>query len=196
MTEWLDKLLRIIEGPGPFEESTKKQAMIRLIPAFKMGVHYREISPDEGKRRWRYQLLRPLRIELDLPLRDVISFRDRDGREWAFLDGNRLEISSRYTWNGCSPKRWVPIAGWIGTPDTPRNTLASCVHDVLCQFRDCQHFPLSREMVDLCFREILEKSRFMFAGTFWGAVADAGWIFKTPPDGSHSVLIPRAEEVA
>lgn len=170
--------------------------MIRVIPAFKDGTHYRELSPEEGKRRWRYQLTRSLRIELDLPLVEVISFRDRDSREWALLDRRWLEIAAGFTWNGCSPKLWVPVAGWIGTPDTPRNTLASCVHDCLCQFRDTDHFPLSREMVDLCFREILEKSRFMFAGTFWGAVADAGWIFKTPPDGSHSVLIPRAVEVA
>ena len=82
------------------------------------------------------------------------------------------------------------MLGWIGTPDTPRNTLASCCHDFLCQFRDTDRFPLSREQVDLVFREILERSHFTFAGVFWGAVADFGWLFKSPPDGSYSVLIP------
>lgn len=167
--------------------------MIASLPAFRVGEHFREMHPEEGKRRWRWKTTRPLVIRLTLPFTAHIAFYDGEGVERGRLVGPVLKIAEGYAWNGCSPKRWVPVLGWIGTPDCPRNLLASCVHDFMCQFIDTAHWPLSREDVDAIFYEILRRSRFPWAGLFHGAVKDFGPMFKGPGDGSRSQLVPRQE---
>lgn len=166
--------------------------MIAKLPPFRLGEHYRELSPEEGKRRWRWESAATISVELDFAgWSEEIAFLDGRNIERGSLIGNRLEIRERYAWNGCSPKRWVPLLGWIGTPDTPDNLLGSFLHDFLCQFVDTRHFPFSRAQVDELFGDVLRKSGFAWAGLYSGAVKDFGPLFKGPGDGSRSVLIGR-----
>jgi hypothetical protein len=168
--------------------------MIAGIPAFRLGEHFRELSPEEGKRRWRWKTTAPVTIKLAFDLGEEIAFIDGRGIERGRLLGNRLKIHAGYAWNGCSPKRWVPVLGWIGTPDTADNLLGSFVHDFLCQFVETPHFPFSRDQVDDAFGAILRRSGFKWAGLYAGAVKDFGPLFKAAGDGSRSVRVPRQEE--
>lgn len=171
--------------------------MIRHLPSFRLGEHFRELSPEEGKRRWRWETTKPVTLELEFPRwKEEIAFIDGRGIERGRLLGPRLKIHAGYAWNGCSPKRWVRGLGWIGTPDTPDNLLGSFVHDFGCQMRDTKHFPLSRDQVDGLFLEILRRSGFTWAGLYHGAVRDFGPLFKGPGDGSHSVRIERVTDSA
>lgn len=171
--------------------------MIARLPAFRLGEHYRELSPEEGKRRWRWETVKPVTLELAFPgWKEEIAFLDGRGIERAVLIGNRWTMHPGYAWNGCSPKRWVPCLGWIGTPDTPDNLLGSAFHDLGCQFVETKHFPLSRAQVDELFGLILRRSGFKWAGLYSGAVKDFGPLFKGPGDGSRSVLIARPRGTA
>jgi len=67
-----------------------------------------------------------------------ISFQN----EWVTIKDGKMTVSKDYTWDGCTPTYYLPLIGWIGTPDGKRNAdgipqtyYASLVHDVLCQFR-------------------------------------------------------------
>lgn len=171
--------------------------MIKRLPAFRLGEHYRELSPEEGDRRWRWVTTKPVTLELDFPAwSEEIAFLDGRGIERAVLVGSRWTMHPGYAWNGCSPKRWLPFLGWIGTPDTPDNLPGSVWHDLGCQFVDTGHFPLSRAQVDELFGIILRKTGFAWAGLYSGAVKDFGPLFKGPGDGSRSILIERPKGAA
>lgn len=171
--------------------------MIERLPAFRLGEHYRELSPAEGNRRWRWVTLKSVTLELSFPSwSEEIVFLDGRGIERARLVGPRWTMRAGYAWNGCSPKRWVSGLGWIGTPDTPDNLAGSAWHDLGCQFVDTKHFPLSRAQLDDLFGLILRKSGFKWAGLYTGAVKDFGRLFKGPGDGSRSVLIERPSGAA
>lgn len=165
--------------------------MISGLPAFRLGEHFRELSPEEGKRRWRWKTTVPVVVRLAIDLDEEIAFMDARGIERGRLCGPRLKIHGGYAWNGCSPKRWVPVLGWIGTPDTPDNLLGSFIHDFMCQFVETRHFPLSRDHVDGIFLALLRRSGFRWAGLYHGAVRDFGPLFKAAPDGSTSYRIER-----
>jgi hypothetical protein len=176
--------------------------MIRHRPDFVHGSHWRELSPEEGQRRYRFEA-RDMQIEIArssaLPKLDkVISFRDGKGREWARLSGPIFSLSPTYQWNGNSPKAWVPFFGWIGTPDCRGdvtglggNIQASGFHDAMRQFMHTEHFPLSLLEVDQCFYDINCLSGFCGALPFFSAV-QAGYrsgIWKHKPNGEHSVIV-------
>ncbi len=133
---------------------------IDLIPPFHEGIHYRRLDPvGEGKLRWRFKTTRGIRI-LFKPPHDthIVMYHDRTGRVWARHDRFGLYIEPGYAWNGCSPKFWVPLLGWVGTPDFKDTILASLIHDVHYQFARCEHFPLHRSDVDDMFRACIEKA--------------------------------------
>jgi hypothetical protein len=161
--------------------------MILAPPDFDLDFDYREQSPVEAKRRWRWKSIRRNELRLSFNMGVYAAFFDANGIERGRIEGDKFIIHRSYAWNGCSPKKWVPVFGWIGTPDYPDNLQASFWHDFLCQFRDTAHFPLSKEQVDQIFLEILRYRDFRWAGLYHGAVRDFGPMFKGPADGSYSV---------
>jgi hypothetical protein len=172
--------------------------MISTLPSFVEGRHWRELSPEEGQRRYRFEA-RDMQIEVEHPNLDkIVSFRDRHGREWARFSGPIFSLSPTYQWNGNSPKRWVPFFGWVGTPDCRGditglggNIQASGYHDAMRQFAHTEHFPLSVLEIDQCFYDINRLSGFAGALPYFSAVR-AGWksgIWKHAPNGEHSVIL-------
>lgn len=181
--------------------------MISHRPDFVHGTHWRELSPEEGQRKYRAEA-RDMQIEVErspaLPKLDkIISFRDRIGREWARFSGPIFSLAPTYQWNCNSPKKWVSILGtgkpgWIGTPDCRGdvtgiggNIQASGFHDAMRQFLHTEHFPLSLLEVDECFYDINCLSGFPGALPFFSAV-QAGYksgLWRHKPNGEHSVII-------
>jgi hypothetical protein len=143
------------------------------IPPFRLGIEYVELSPETGKRKWRWALKKELHIKLPVHVPDC-AFYDANGKEWIQHDMSWRIIRAGYWWNGCSPKAWLPIVGWVGTPDTPRNLLASCVHDAAYQFSGTEHWPTRRDQEDALFSDILRASGFRMTGAWYGAVRDFG----------------------
>ena len=161
--------------------------MISLIPPFLEGEHYRELSPAEGGNRNRFETILPPSILLAKDPRVRLSFRDAADREWLRIDRRLITVSARYAWNGNSPKRHVPVFGWIGTPDPVRTRLASCFHDALGQFGGVPEMPFDQKEIDQIFLGILLRSRFTLARTWHGAVSDFGGIFTRRGEGLHAV---------
>ena len=169
--------------------------MITSIPDFVEGKDWRELSPREGKRRYRFATLRPQSVTLDLPLTELVTFHDRHGREWARFDGPVFTLAADYWWNGNSPKRWVPLLGWVGTPDcrgdvtgVGGNIQASGFHDPWSQFMLTQHFPLSRGEVNLGFYDVNVCSGFPFALPYYSAVQSVGRAWPRSDNGEYSIL--------
>jgi hypothetical protein len=140
------------------------------------GVDYRELSPEEGARKWRFVLLRDVRCALPVRVPDA-TFHDAGGREWMRHEGGWRILRAGYASNGCSPKRWVPGLGWIGTPDTKRTVWASFHHDGGYQFSGVRGWPLRREMEDELFLRNLQWCGFRLARMYHGAVKDFGGAF-------------------
>lgn len=154
------------------------------------GIHYRQQTPAEARGKWRFLLLRDARCPLAWRVPDT-AYHDATGREWMRHEAGYRIIRAGYTWNGCSPKRRVPILGWVGTPDTPRNVWASLVHDAGYQFSGTAHWHLSREMEDLIFLANLRLCRFPLAAAYHGAVRDFGAAFwGKNPEALQSHPIP------
>lgn len=161
--------------------------MIASIPRFLENEHYRELSPVEGRNVWRFQTLLPVSVLLQEDPRVRLSFRDPAGKEWLRIDHRILTLAEAFSWNGNSPKRWVPVLGWIGTPDPVRTRLGSAFHDALCQFARVREMPFSQEQIDRIFLAILQRSRFTFARSWHGAVRDFGSLFADQQPGHHAV---------
>lgn len=159
------------------------------LPPFTENVHYRELSPEEGKRRWRWATMRWTCLRLSIRSRYEVGFLDGNGSLWARIEGQQFWIAPNYWWNGCSPKAHVPLFGWVGTPDTPRTALASLFHDAMYQASGTDHFPFSREQADLIFRNVLRGSMFPFAGIYHRAVKEFGGASWGRPQGLYSKLL-------
>lgn len=170
--------------------------MISELPQFVEGVHWRELSPAQGRNRWRFTTMGPgVRVRLDLPLTETIEFRDHNGKLWARFDGPNFTVLPMYWWNGNSPKRHVPIFGWIGTPDwrgdvtgLGGNILASVIHDAMRQFAATEHFPLSVFEIDQCFYDLNKLSGFVFGLTYFATVRAASKVWPKG-QGGYSVLL-------
>jgi hypothetical protein len=144
-----------------------------ILPPFVNGIDYRELTPREGNRRWRWEMLRDHALALPFAC-PAFSCHNSDGWEWMRVEKGLMTIRAGYRWNGCSPKRWVPILGWMGTPDRPRNMRGSCFHDSLYQASGFTSFPMSRERADDLFLQILTADKFCLANLYHGAVTDFG----------------------
>ena len=174
--------------------------MILHRPDFVHGHHWRELSPEEGHRKYRFEA-RDMQIEIArspaLPKLDkIISFRDRHGREWARFSGPIFSLSPTYFWNGSSPKQWVPFFGWIGTPDCRGdvtgiggNIQASGFHDAMRQFEHTRDFPLTPFEVDEVFYDINRLASFPLALPYFTAVRAARKAWKHEDNGEHSVIL-------
>ena len=143
------------------------------VPPYRHGIEYRELSPREGGRRHRYEHRCGGGIKLPFKVRDFKCV-DATGKVWIAADCGVLWVMPTYRWDGCTPKRHVPLLGWIGTPDTPRTALASLIHDALYQASGDPAFPVTRQQADELFRDILRAAGFAFAGLYYGAVRDFG----------------------
>jgi hypothetical protein len=163
--------------------------MMTLGP-FNCGDHYRELSPAEGRYRWRWQLSQDLRI----PLRFIcppFSCRNSDNWEWMRVEGGEQIVRAGYTWNGASPKRYSRILRrWVGVPDGPKNLRGTCSHDALYQASALMRFPISRRWADDLFGDILRADNFRWANLYQGAVEDFGaasWGVAHP--GQHLTIL-------
>lgn len=170
--------------------------MITTLPDWIEGIEWRELPPREGLFRWRFQLLRDVTVTVDLPLRRTITLHDAGGEEWALWHGPHFTIRRLYAWNGNSPKRHVPVLGWIGTPDCRGdvtglggNLLASAVHDAMRQFSATRHFPLTVEQIDTCFYDINKLSGFPLALPYYSAVRAAAGVWPRGRGREYSKLL-------
>jgi hypothetical protein len=151
------------------------------LDPFTLGIDYRELSPREGRYRWRWELTRDMAIPLPFVCRPF-SCRDEDGWEWMRVEGGVQHVRKFYRWNGASPKKWCRILNrWIGSPDTigdhngrRGNLRGTCSHDALYQASGLMGFPISRQWADELFGAILRHDGFRWANLYQGAVIDFG----------------------
>lgn len=165
---------------------------LQQFPDFQEGIHYRRLSHQEGRGIYRFATLRCLRYHIPgiIP-RGKITFHDAAGRQWFQIDKFGCLVAEDYAWNGCSPKRWVPLLGWIGTPDLTATIPASCLHDPLYQFHATRHFPLHRSECDHLFKQAIEHGgEDDIAGIYYTAVRKFGAWSPTAPEGQYSVFTP------
>ena len=160
------------------------------IPHFENDIHYSELSPKDGKYRYRYTLLRSLIVFWDgyVPKGTKISFKDNNDREWLFMDDRHFIIPKRYSWDGCTPKRHIPIFGWVGSPDFEKTILPSLIHDVFCQFQNTEHIPFSRHIIDTIFKQMLDDDEFFLTELYYMGVR-IGAKFPSKGEGLYSKLI-------
>lgn len=143
------------------------------INNFIFRQHYDQL-PRKHWSLWRFTTLTDNMVELERDSGIHAEFYDAKGKLWMVIDGKFITVKAGYAWNGCSPKRCV-LGIWIGTPDTAKNTLASLIHDALCQFFSTVHFPFNKFEVDLIFHAIMEASGFLLADTYYYAVSTCGY---------------------
>lgn len=161
------------------------------LPEFVLGSQYRELRGGN----YRFELLTDISVVVPYLVKidhtPCVSFRDNRKKEWARLTGAALTIRAGYRWNGSSPKWWVPLIGWVGTPDPIPTRLASLVHDVCFQFLRTADWPIPYEECNSLFHQIMVALNFKRANTYHGAVKDFGKLFcgNYPAKGEHSVLL-------
>lgn len=161
------------------------------LPEFRENIEYRQLHPTkEGGKRWRFVTLCGIRLRIDGITDKTICYHDRTGKIWARHDKFGLYVEEEYTWNGCSPKRWVWPFGWMGTPDFKSTILASLCHDVGYQFACTEHFPLTRSDVDAIFyHTIAMHGDEELAGIYHGAVRKFGSWPAQPRNKEFSTLL-------
>ena len=108
---------------------------------------------------WRYQL--PEAYHFQSPHLQGIEFANH----WVTIMDAEMVVSKLYAWDGCSPTYYVPVFGWVGTPDgkrdekgIPQSYHASLVHDVLCQFR--HDIPITKNASAFLFKNMLIRDGF------------------------------------
>ena len=141
------------------------------LPIFKEDLVYKELSPLQGSYKYRFVTIEDIHIifyKSLIPKGQELKFSDQKGKVWLVIRENEIIISKDYAWDGCTPKKWW--GGWWGTPDFKQTHLASLVHDVLLQFHQTEHFPLSRHDIDHIFKDILKHNRFILRGLYYVGV--------------------------
>ena len=141
---------------------------ILSLPPFVEEIEYVEQTPSNGKHKYRFVTKNTIHIKFIknfIPYNEELTFFDNKGQVWLKIKKNELIISKDYAWDGCTPKKWW--GGWWGTPDFKQTHLASLVHDVLLQFHQTEHFPLSRHDIDHIFKDILKHNRFILRGLYY-----------------------------
>ncbi len=80
--------------------------------------------------------------------------------EWIRIKDGIVTVRKYYAWDGCTPKYFLPVFGWVGISDGPINDAgypqayyASLVHDALCQFRN--NILINKESTLNIFKEML-----------------------------------------
>jgi hypothetical protein len=166
--------------------------------AFRRDYHWRELSPKEGASRWRFQYLTEVPHRLDRDLGQHVQLCDAAGKPWVIIDGRWWLTQPGYRWNGCSPKRHIPLLGWVGTPDVPGdrhgyegNLIASGWHDQARQFAKTKfvssHYTI--QDLDRGFHQILRMLSYPHANLFYKAVAIAAPFWPQKDEGQHSRIV-------
>jgi hypothetical protein len=147
--------------------------MIIHTTEFIEGKNYVELSPKQGLNKYRFITLKPLIVHWCgyCPPNVKISFRGQKNKEWLYMDEKHFIIMKDYAWDGCTPKKYVPVLGWMGTKDTPETILPSLIHDVFCQFIDTEHFPFNRKVNNDIFLHLLERNEFRFARLYYNGAS-------------------------
>ena len=160
------------------------------LPKFEKDIHYSELSPKDGKYKYRYKLTRSVIVRWDdyIPDGTRISFKDQNNREWLYVDDFHFIIPKRYSWDGCTPKRHFPILGWAGTPDFEETIFPSLVHDAFCQFQHTEHFPFPRHTVDMIFKNLLDEKKFFWSKLYYTGTR-IGARFPAKAEGLYSKLL-------
>lgn len=152
------------------------------LPEFIEGVQYRQLSPEEGKGIYRFVTKERLCLEVEDPFiagSIPMCFYDKSGKLWMIFHKNQIIIEPGYAWNGCSPKKYTKLFGWMGTPDMKPTILASLFHDALLQFLEVPYYPLCRSDCDKIFTSILKEQKFKLTfayslGVSFGTIFDIG----------------------
>lgn len=160
------------------------------LPEFVEGIHYKQLRGGS----YRFELLCDVAIKLPELLEHIgkISFRDYKGVEWARIDDELFIARCGYAWNGASPKRWLPLIGWIGTPDYEPTRLATLYHDIMYGYCRVLYFPFTVAQCNTLFYNIMTKRGFKLAGVYHAAVRDLGEKYfagEYPQKGEYSVLL-------
>lgn len=108
--------------------------------------------------------------------------------EWVEVKGGEIRVKFGYAWNGCSPKFEVLGLWVVGTPEgrlhegQPITYYASCVHDVLCQFRG--EIDITQKDSVQVFSDLLKQVQFVLEPLYTTAVDWFGpQVFKGDVDG-------------
>ena len=80
---------------------------------------------------------------------------------WLLIADGHIVIKKGYAWNGCT-----------GAIDTDKTYIASCIHDILYQFR-----VVLRKLADKIFNYFLKKYKFCLRKIYYFAVRLFGWFF-------------------
>ena len=158
---------------------------------FKHGHNFYRMDPvDEGKRRWRFCSMRDNRLHLPgiVDPGVIVTFHDSKGAERGRIDEYGILSRANYAWNGCTPKYFAPLLGWVGTPDFAATIAASHFHDLLSQFARTTHFPLHRSDCDFIFRRMIEiDGSPTVARIYHAAVVKFGSWLKSSSNGEYSI---------
>lgn len=141
------------------------------IPEFIENKHFRELSPKEGKYKYRYITMEDIEVKFKYFLissNKKLEYMDPSGKVWLTIYQHSMIISKNYAWNGCSPKRWIGV--WLGTPDFDETIVASLIHDVGIQFYQDPTFPFTRPECDEMFKYILIKNNFKYSDLYYRGV--------------------------
>jgi hypothetical protein len=138
-------------------------------PLFLEGEHFRRNRKAGSK--WRFTTLKTIRIKIDFPIGETISFRDRNGIEWVRLEPTacgktKKTIREGYSWDGAT---MVPDCGLY---------LETLNHDSDYQFLRTEHFPFSRRECDDAFLDLMKLARFPLAIVYWRGVRTFGGAFR------------------
>lgn len=125
---------------------------------------------------WRFCLTADFTICLGTGWPGYHEFYDNE-KLWGVLRGDVLTIKSGYAWNGASPA-WYLCGRWIGTPTPPSAMVPTLIHDLLFQFMDVRCAPWDRRQADNIFFNLMAQYRFRLKGTYHGAVAILGSLYR------------------
>jgi hypothetical protein len=176
------------------------------LPQFREGVHWRRLSPAEGKNKWRYVLLQDITFTIVgyAPLHPdrKVEFSDKYRRVWATLHGREFRVKAGYASNGSSPKRYVTVLGrkfWAGTPDFEGDVngmggtlLSNFLHDPMRQFAKTAHMPYplrDLKTQDELFLSVMKACKFGAAGVWYWAVRAASFSWRIEEDGQKSTVV-------
>lgn len=167
-----------------------------IVPAFDSNRHYIELRGGSSRFELNGDVALTVPYLERIKHRGHISFRDAKKHEWANIADATLVVRGPYRWNGASPKWWLPLVGWVGTPDPPATRLATLVHDVCFQFLRTADWPIPYEECNALFHQIMVAHNFKRANTYHGAVKDFGKLFcgDYPAKGEHSIILKTDDE--
>lgn len=130
----------------------------------------------ETGREWRFRLTSDFTVRLYTGWVGFHEFYDGD-KLWAVLRDDELTVKSGYAWNGASPC-WRVFGKWVGTPTPPSARIPSLIHDLFFQFLDVPCAPWDMKQANDIFFNLMRDGDFPLKGTYHGAVAIFGGIYR------------------